>query len=237
METVYEVRELFENTWMLEDGHVRIFFLAGTETLLIVDSGISCPDIRAAGKQVSPLPQELFNTHADPDHISANAAFESFYMHPSEAHVYRHLRHGKGKMIPVFDGDLIDLGGRKLEVIHLPGHTPGSVTLLDKENRALIGGDPIQADGDIFMFGSHRDLEAYIGSLRRLMKRESEFDMIYPSHAKIPVGKDVIPELIKGAEKILAGKIPGEPRQVHGTDILVRDIGITRFLCEKEQDR
>ncbi len=232
METVNEIREILKNTWVLEDGHVRIFFIAGSETLLIVDSGISGLDIRAAGRQVSPLPQELFNTHADPDHIAGNYAFDSFYMHPSEAAIYRNLRHGEGKLIPVFEGDRIDLGGRELEVLHLPGHTPGSVTLLDKENRALIGGDPIQVDGDIFMFGSHRDFEAYISSLRRLMKRESEFDVIYPSHAKMPVGKDVIPELIKGAEKIMAGMIPGEPRQIRGMDVVVRDIGIARFLCD-----
>ena len=71
-------------------------------------------------------------------------------------------RREKGRVLPAFEGDIIDLGERKLEVIHVPGHTPGSITLLDREERCLIGGDPVQIDGEIYMFGLHRDMEAYV---------------------------------------------------------------------------
>jgi len=39
------------------------------------------------------------------------------------------------------DGDIIDLGGRRLEVICTPGHSPGSMCLLDRQNRILFTGD------------------------------------------------------------------------------------------------
>ena len=76
----------------------------------------------------------------------------------------------------MFEGDIIDLGERKLEVVHVPGHTPGSITLLDREERCLIGGDPIQIDGEIYMFGLHRDMEAYVFGLEHLLERAGEFD-------------------------------------------------------------
>jgi glyoxylase-like metal-dependent hydrolase (beta-lactamase superfamily II) len=174
----------------------------------------------------------LLNTHADGDHTGGNDAFDEFYMHPSEAIVYHKIQKGKGRMLPVFDGDLIDLGGRTVEVVHVPGHTPGSITVLDKEERCLIGGDPIQEDGDIYMFGLHRDMEAYIAGLERLWQREKEFDFIYPSHAELKVSKSVIPKLISGAKDILAGTCTGTEKEVHGMKILSVDIGVDRFLCD-----
>ena len=225
------MKKLFENTWTALDGGVRLFLLAGNNSALVIDTGISGLDIRALVTEHTDLPYRLLNTHADRDHIASNAQFDSFYMHPSEAAFYYNVQHGKGRMIPVFGGDVIDLGGRELEIVHLPGHTPGSVTVLDRANRCLIGGDPIQEDGDIYMFGPQRDFGAYIASLKRLTKR-NDFDWIYPSHANEKVGRGVIGPLIDGAEKILAGKIEGTVTERHGKPIRVCDVGVSRFLCE-----
>jgi glyoxylase-like metal-dependent hydrolase (beta-lactamase superfamily II) len=224
--------KLYENTWVLDDNGVRIFILAGNEKALIIDTGMSGLPVRDAARQVTDLPLMLLNTHADRDHVGGNEAFDEFYMHPSEAIVYFNMQNGKGRMLPVFDGDEIDLGGRTAEVIHVPGHTPGSITVLDREERCLIGGDPIQEDGDIYMFGPHRNMEAYIAGLERLWRREEDFDYIYPSHAVLKVSKNVIPKLIAGAEDILAGKCSGIEKEVHGNKILSVDIGVDRFLCD-----
>jgi glyoxylase-like metal-dependent hydrolase (beta-lactamase superfamily II) len=223
---------LYENTWVVDDNGVRIFILAGKEKALIIDTGMSGLPVRDIARQAADLPLMLLNTHADGDHTGGNDAFDEFYMHPSEAIVYHKIQKGKGRMLPVFDGDLIDLGGRTVEVVHVPGHTPGSITVLDKEERCLIGGDPIQEDGDIYMFGLHRDMEAYIAGLERLWQREKEFDFIYPSHAELKVSKSVIPKLISGAKDILAGTCTGTEKEVHGMKILSVDIGVDRFLCD-----
>ncbi len=222
---------LFENTWKVEDGPVRIFILAGTERALIIDTGISGFDVKSAAAAVTSLPTELLNTHADGDHIAGNGQFSTFYMHPSEAALYYKSRHGTGELIPVYDGDVVDLGGRPLEIIHLPGHTPGSITVLDWNSRSLFGGDPIQRHGTIFMFGAHRDFHSYVHSLRRLAERD-DFDRIYPSHSDCPVSRDVIPGLIDGAERVLAGTVPGEERVHRGEKIVARDVGDNVFLCE-----
>lgn len=223
---------LYENTWAIEDGHVRCFLLSGETSALLIDSGISGLDLKKIAGKLTGLPLRLINTHADPDHTAGNAAFAEFFMHPSEAMVYHKIFHGKGRILPVFDRDVIDLGNRALEVIHVPGHTPGSITILDKQHRCLLGGDPIQEDGDIFMFGIHRDLEAYVLGLNHLLKRSEEFDLVYPSHARMPVPKEIIPALIKGAEEIQSGLVRGTVKEVHGKEVSSCDIGITRFLCE-----
>lgn len=225
------MKQLYDNTWEELDVGVRIFLLAGKNKALVIDTGMNGLDIHSLVSTHTGLPYQLLNTHADRDHIGSNAQFDEIYMHPSEAAFYRHSQNGNGTIHPVFDGDVIDLGGRELEIIHMPGHTPGSITVLDRQNRCLIGGDPIQEDGDIFMFGPQRDLGAYIASLKRLLLRD-DFDWIYPSHAKEKVSRDVIPQLIDGAIRILSGTVPGKEAERFGRTIRYYDIGVSRFLCE-----
>lgn len=87
---------------------------------------------------------------------------------------------------------------------------------------------------NIFMFGPQRDFSAYIASLKRLIKRE-DFDHIFPSHAKEKVSRAVIPELIAGAEQILAGTEKWTLTQRFGKTFRVCDVGVSRFLCEPLQ--
>jgi len=223
--------KLFENTWAELDVGVRVFLLTGSEKALVIDTGMNGIDIHRLVAAHTDLPCRLLNTHADRDHIGSNAQFEECYMHPSEVAFYHNAQNGPGTVMLVFDGDVIDLGERELEIIHLPGHTPGSITVLDRRNRCLIGGDPIQEDGDIFMFGPQRDLGAYIASLERLWRR-NDFDWIFPSHAKEKVSRDVIPQLIDGAKRILAEAVPGKEAERFGRTIRYYDVGVSRFLCE-----
>ena len=225
------MKQLFENTWAELDLGVRIFLLAGKERALMIDTGMNGLNVRALAAAHTDLPCLLLNTHADRDHISANAQFETVYMHPSEMAFYRNVQNGRGTVIPVFGGDVIDLGGRELEIVHLPGHTPGSVSVLDRKNRCLIGGDPIQEDGNIYMFGPQRDFGAYIASLRRLERRD-DFDWIYPSHGNEKVSRSVIAPLTEGARKILAGEIQGTPAERFDKRFCVYDAGVSRFLGE-----
>ena len=224
------MREIFENTWAEEDNGVRFFLLTGTEKALIVDTGMSGLDIRKLISGHTALPASLLNTHADMDHIAGNRQFHSFFMHPSEAAFYHNTQQGTGRIISVYDGDRIDLGGRILQVIHLPGHTPGSITLLDEKNRCLIGGDSIQEDGNIFMFGQHRDMEAYISSLERLDRR-TDFDFVYPSHAREKVSRRVILSLIETARAILDGRAEGKELEMFGNRVLSIASEYASFLC------
>jgi glyoxylase-like metal-dependent hydrolase (beta-lactamase superfamily II) len=77
------------------------------------------------------------------------------------------------------DGDVIDLGDRRLRVVHSPGHTPGSIVLLDEDLRWLYTGDVVY-DGAIFdeMIGA--DIPSYVATMRRLL--ELDVELVHPGH-------------------------------------------------------
>ena len=227
-----EIIQINENTWRIEDDGVRLFLLAGIEKALLIDSGMNLNNARDVAAGLTDLPLSLLNTHADRDHIGSNEQFESFYMHPAEEPVYR--RSGKpGTVLPVREGDSLDLGGRELEIIHLPGHTPGSIAVLDVRNRVLISGDPIQEHGQVFMFGDHRSVKDYIASLERLEARADQFDEIWPSHGDFPVAPSVIRKLRDGAQRVLAGTVPGAPKELFGQHIMAYDLGCCILLWDR----
>ena len=219
-----------ERTWRIEDGMVRFYLFCGNERAALIDTGMTCPDAKKIAQGLTGLPLILINTHADPDHISGNAAFGECYMSPAEEPGYR-AHGGTGRVLPVKEGDVIGLGGRELLVIDLPGHTPGSIALLDKTARVLVAGDSVQ-DGNIFMFGPRRDLAQYVRSLRRLQSFLTEFDEVYPMHGSFPVRPELIDDLISGAEEILEGRVTGMPTDFRGGVIRVCKFPFACFLCD-----
>lgn len=228
-----EIIKINENTWCIEDGFVRMFLLTGTKEALLIDSGVSGPDAKAIAESITDLPVKLLNTHADGDHIAGNEAFGQFYMHPKEEENYR-FRDKKGEIIPVQQGDILDLGDRPLEIIDLPGHTKGSIAILDGKNRVLIGGDSIQ-DGRIFMFGEQRNLKDYIASLEKLSAYDGRFDEVYASHGTLSVSPELIPKLIAGAKQILAGEVTGEEIDMFGNTVMLYQFEYAGFLCAKKE--
>lgn len=143
-----EIIKMAEDTWRIEEEGVRFFLLAGQERALLIDSGMETHDAKEIAQELVRLPVGLLNTHADRDHVGSNGEFETFYMHPAEASNYYNTQKKTGAFTPIEDGDVIDLGGRKLEIVAIPGHTPGSVAVLDIGNRVLYSGDTVQ-DGSI----------------------------------------------------------------------------------------
>ena len=226
-----EIIKINETTWRIEDSGVRFFLLAGEKKALLIDSGMQVHNAKEIAEELVNLPVELLNTHGDIDHVGSNDEFDSFYMNLAEASNYYNTHKRTGRIIPVTDGDVIDLGNRELEIITLPGHTPGSIAVLDKNNRVLISGDPIQ-DGDIFMFGVQREMHAYLLSLEKLKKYSDRFDTIYPSHGSFPVAPKIIDSLHKGATRILAGEVEGSDAEFHGINIKRYDVGVAGFLCD-----
>ena len=225
-----EVIQINENTWRIEDGTVRFFLFCGTEKAALIDTGMNTPNAREIAERLTELPLILINTHADPDHISGNSAFEQFYMSPAEEENYR-MHNGTGKLIPIREGDVIDLGSRPLRIIDIPGHTPGSIAILDEKNRVLVSGDSVQ-DSNIFMFGIRRDLNLFAESFRHLALYDGLYDEIYPMHGTFPVAPEQIQKLLDGTQKILEGSAQGTPVNVFGNDICLYKFPYAGFLCD-----
>lgn len=229
-----EIRKLNEQTWILDEGGVYFYLLCGDETALLLDSGMHTENIRGLAASLTDLPLVLMNTHADRDHIGGNHEFEWFYMDPAEASNFYNTQKSSGQIQPVYHGDIISLGHRDLEVISLPGHTPGSIAVLDRKYRALFSGDPIQ-DGRIFMFGVQREMHAYRLSLKRLDAYRNDFDEIYPCHGTVPVSPALIDELYEASGKVLDHSLPfTEENSRFGTPIRVYHAGCADFLTDPE---
>jgi glyoxylase-like metal-dependent hydrolase (beta-lactamase superfamily II) len=125
------------------------------------------------------------------------------------------------------DGDVIDLGGRRLEVVHTPGHSPGSVCYLDRDKRVLFTGDHFYP-GPLYAMGSGVDIDAYLASNDRLAELLPAYDHVLSGHNEPWVDADVIPRVSEGFRSILDGggefSEEGELRRYRfdGFDIIVR---------------
>lgn len=130
--------------------------------------------------------------------------FDTIYVH--EAEVKRLMaaeKTEKSNIIPLKEGFEFDLGERRLELIHCPGHTPGSGALLDSKNKLLFSGDTISY-GPVYMFGEGRDDSEYLRTLGRLldMYKDEQFEKVYPCHNTCPIDGGVTEDLIKCMEEI-----------------------------------
>ena len=148
----------------------------------------------------------LITTHADPDHIGSDDQFTVHYMHWDDFSVYENRIHKHPNAIAVANGTIFDIGNFCLEVIHIPGHTPGSIAMLDQKQRFLISGDTVQHNC-IFMHGEGRDLTLFRSSIEKLntLRRNGLFDTVYPSHGPEVVPADIIQDHLSLADALLDG--------------------------------
>ena len=102
------------------------------------------------------------------------------------------------------DGDVVELGGRELEVIYTPGHSPGQICLLDRANRLLWTGDHFFA-GPLYAHASDVDLDAYLESNRRLAEMVDAYDYLLGGHNSPWVDSEIIPRITTAFETIFAG--------------------------------
>ncbi len=109
------------------------------------------------------------------------------------------------------DGDTIDLGGRTLEVIHTPGHSPGSVSFLDREARVLFPGDAVRTDYLLLMLDGS-DPAVYRLTLERLVGMLDAVDTIYSAHNP-PLVPDDVRRLREAYEIVWSGTVPSTPEQ------------------------
>ena len=228
----YEVIQINENTWRIEDNqHVRFFLLTGEDNALLIDSGMTVTNAKDIAEELTDLPIMLINTHGDRDHVASNHQFETFFMSAAEAANYYNVQKMTGEFTPIEDGDVIELGGRPLAVVSLPGHTPGSIGIIDVNNKVLFGGDPIQ-DGMIFMFGEQREMHAYRSSLEKISEYGEFFDVIYPSHGTCPVQPELIGELYDVSGRLADEAFPRWEMDFHGRTVTCVDTGVAKFLID-----
>jgi len=187
------------------------YLILGSARALLFDTGLGIGDIREVVKQLTELPITVLNSHTHFDHIGGNWQFPEILgvdtaytrknaagaSHEDLAEILVAERicgelppdfKTEAYSIPPFrisrnvtDGAIINLGGRQLEILMTPGHTPDSLCLLDRQQRLLFTGDTFYA-GMIFLYVPETDISAYGRSVGRLAKLVSQVDLLLPGH-------------------------------------------------------
>jgi glyoxylase-like metal-dependent hydrolase (beta-lactamase superfamily II) len=112
----------------------------------------------------------------------------------------------------VRDGETIDLGDRRLVILATPGHTPDSLSLLDRDNGLLWTGDTYYSD-EIYLWGPETDVAAYTASIDRLARLEPDLQKLLPAHGS-PLAEPVrLLELQRALREIESGSAQSEPAE------------------------
>ncbi len=236
-----KVERLTKTAWRIVDaGMVSEYLLVGDEKALLVDGGWGIGDLAAAVARLTSLPLTVVNTHGHRDHTSGDYQFSgSVHIHEADVPLLKASYDPKARgetlrrfpretwppgfdeqawihaPLPpytTFSGPLrFDLGGRTVDVIETPGHTPGSVCVYDRKERLLLSGDNILARDTLLMLPDSLPLTTYLGSVGQLTAIADKIDHIYPAHGPAPLKPAVLNEMENGVRKILNGAIKGRP--------------------------
>jgi len=166
-------------------------------------------------KEITNKPLVVVNTHPHRDHIAGNAQFgEVFLSAPAIEEIKAAAARANTPitytMKAVKEGDTIDLGDRKIEVIAIPAHSPGSIALLDQKAGYLFSGDEIDPGQVVGM--NPEKIQMHHANMKKLYdKYYSKVTMLIPAHNGAPVTKRYIKYFMDLDAKIIAGTAPVVP--------------------------
>jgi glyoxylase-like metal-dependent hydrolase (beta-lactamase superfamily II) len=240
------------------------YLIVGTKQAVLFDTGMGIDNIRNVVTRLTSRPVVVVNSHTHNDHVGDNWRFQFIYGMDTaftRANAKGSRDDAQAEIAPeqicgdlpktfnpktyatkpwhvslfVHDGFKINLGGRTLEIISTPGHTPDSIALIDRVNGLLFTGDTYYP-APIWLFRPETDLDAYVTSVKRLAALAPQIKLVLGAH-NIPVAKpDVLPKLVDAIQAVRSGK--GEVKS-EGAGKAMRTFGEFKFLLaepKKEQN-
>lgn len=215
---------------------VKSSLIVGDERAMLIDTGMGVGDIRSVVEALTDRPVFVVNSHSHWDHIGGNWRFDEIWIHEAEADwLPKGIGNDRlrrwftpenltGPLPTGFDpatatilpshpngvlqgGESFNLGGRTLEVIHCPGHSPGGIALFDPDFGVLFSTDVAYPDA-LYAYSDEADLEAYHRSLTRLALLTPVLRTVYPSHGPSPMEPALLPVMRDAVGEILNGRSP-----------------------------
>jgi hydroxyacylglutathione hydrolase len=178
------------------------YLIVGTQRAVLFDAGTGNRDIVPVVRSLTKVPVTVIPSHLHFDHVGALGRFD----HTALVDIaslrkradaddgtlklgrYEFLGFADGLPAPRFavdewwfPGTDIDLGGRRLKVLHTPGHTPTSASLYDAERHRLFAGDLIYP-GKLHAFLPGASRRDYLKTTRRLLEMIDPGTSIYTAH-------------------------------------------------------
>jgi glyoxylase-like metal-dependent hydrolase (beta-lactamase superfamily II) len=221
------------------------YLILGDNRAMLFDTGMGISDLRKVTAELTKLPLVVVNSHTHDDHVGDNWEFETIYGMDTDftrQNARGSREDAQAEVTPdqicgalpkgfdpktyvtrpwkitsyIHDREKIDLGGRTLEVIATPGHTPDAISLIDRANGLLFTGDTYYP-APIWLYRPETDLAAYTASIRRLATLALQVKLVLGAH-NVPVAPpSVLPRLVKAFAEVRAGKvkpIPDSPGKV-----------------------
>ncbi|MBR4396153.1 MAG: MBL fold metallo-hydrolase [Eubacteriaceae bacterium] len=234
------MRELTTTTVAYGDGifaidqqMVRAFLVVGNEKALLIDTGAMQTDIQGIIAGITDKPITVVLTHSDGDHTGNLQAFSEAFIHANDLEsVKAKPEYQNATLNEVNAGDVFDLGGRRLKTLFIPGHTPGSIALLDEENKMIFPGDTVSY-GPVYMFGAGRNINDYLDTLNYLrgFRDAGAFCSVYCAHGECPLDPSIIDTQIELTRGIMSGTIIGEETPMRGNTVVrLAKLGKTGIL-------
>ena len=205
--------------------------IIGENKALLFDTGIGLIPIRPIIKKITNLPIIVLNSHTHFDHVGGNWEFsdvraietsytkanmngfenkrigqdftdDSFCKDPPKNIDLNNIYTKEWKASSyIKNKDIIDLGNRKIEILHVPGHTPDALALLDKDQRLLFTGDTYY-DAELWLYVPETNLDNYQNSIDRLVQIESKVDYIFGAHRTVRIDSGVLIKTKKALLKL-----------------------------------
>lgn len=208
---------------------VHCFLVEGRDKALLIDTMTGLQGLPAFVATLTDLPVEVALTHGHMDHAGGVFEFGRCYIHPADipmldgrtlsarvGYVRGQLPPGEApeasafvpdgpvEFVPLKAGDKLDLGGRALEVLHVPGHTRGSLCYLDTASGDFFAGDACN-NNTLLMMDVSATIEEYLGALLALKERQGDIRRFYLFHGPSLQDKSCIDDNIQCCRDILAG--------------------------------
>lgn len=219
------------HTWV-GSGHMMasesLYLVEGNDKAMLIDAGTRIANLDRIVASITKKPTMLVVTHAHPDHTgSAINDFPGLCIAPGDA-ASPFMADYKGKLEELEDGEIIDLGGRELEVVFTPGHTPGSTTFVDKAAGYGFSGDSF-GSGNLLLFGTFSTLLTSCQKTSAIMEKYG-ITHLYPGHyfGKNVETKQRVDDIATISSDVLAGRVKGEPNAGarFGLDLVVNAHGV-----------
>jgi glyoxylase-like metal-dependent hydrolase (beta-lactamase superfamily II) len=215
------------------------YLIVGQKRALLFDTGMGISDIKKVTAGLTKLPIIVLNSHTHDDHVGGNWQFDTVYGMDTDftrTNAKGSREDAQAEITPdqicgslpkgfdpkayatrpwkltayTHNGERFDLGGRTIEVIATPGHTPDAISLIDRANGLLFTGDTYYP-APIWLFRPETDLDAYAASIRRLAALEPQVKVILGAH-NIPVAQPaVLAQLVAAFDAVRAGKVRATP--------------------------
>ena len=206
-----------------------VYLLEGDDRALLIDAGAWMPHLAQTVAKLTDKPVSLVLTHGHGDHVGGAISFPEVWIHPADTVMIGQGARAYGiKVNLLSDGEIIDLGGRQIEVLATPGHTSGSVSFFDKERGYGFSGDAFGSTNLLLFTNSFKLLVNTLDRTIGYMKA-NDINILYPGHyhGDNPETLQRLLDEKRMSQEVLSGKRTGVKEESgNGLNSYIYDNGV-----------